>query len=66
MPQILTKMNTPIQIERTRQQQLFDSNLRIKEITTQSLFEIEKEKIQATSQIGMTGAYPVNDLLRLL
>lgn len=66
MPQILTKLNTPIQIERTRQQQLFDSNLRIKEITTQSLFEIEKEKIQATSQIGMTGAYPVNDLLRLL
>lgn len=66
MAQILDNMNIPIQIERMRQQQLFDSDKRIKEITTKSLFELKKENIRAISQMGMTGAYPVNDLLKLL
>lgn len=66
MVQILDKMNIPIQIERIRQQQLFDSNLKIKEITAKSIYTLETEKIRAISQIGMTGAHPVSDLLRLL
>lgn len=66
MTQILSKMNIPIQIERARQQQLFDHNLKIQEITSQSVYTLETEKIRAISQIGMSGVHPVNDLLRLL
>ena len=66
MVQILDKMNISIQIERIRQQQLFDSNLKIKEITAKSIYTLETEKIRAISQIGMTGAHSVSDLLRLL
>lgn len=66
MVQILDKMNIPIQIERIRQQQLFESNLKIKEITAKSIYTLKTEKIRAISQIGMTGVHPVNDLLRLL
>lgn len=53
--QVIDMLNTPIQIERMRDQETFKSNIRLKEICAQSIIELKKEQIASLSNM-MTAA----------
>lgn len=53
--QVIDMLNTPIQIERMRDQETFKSNIRLKEICAQSILELKKEQIASLSNM-MTAA----------
>lgn len=66
MNQVIQMLNTPIQIERAREEQRFISDLKMREICATSLHELEKENIRAIAQIGSTGVHPIDELRKLL
>ena len=57
MKQIMETLNTPTQIERKREQAVFEAGIRMRDQALISAAEIEKERIQAAAQIGATGVY---------
>ena len=65
MKQVIGMLNTPIQIERRRDERKFLSDLKMNEICVNSIYELEKENIRAIAQIGATGVHPIDELKKL-
>ena len=49
--QVIGMLNTPIQIDRMKDQKIFESNIRLKEICVQSILELKKEQIASLSNM---------------
>lgn len=66
--QVISMLNTPIQIDRMRDQQIFESNIKLKEICAQSIIELEKEKIASVSNMvtsAVENQYEVDQIAAL-
>ncbi len=66
--QVIGMLNTPIQIDRMRDEQIFESNIRLKEICVQSILELKKEQITSLSNMmtkALESQYEVEQIAAL-